>query len=170
MNVSQSRRTFDYRATNFWAATTRKEKKLHIFKFLQLDIRSRKAELGTFHIKKFLFSNVSPKKTPAFWREGERESHRRPTGYWTAFTIFRSYFFSVHSWIVWAANGRREGEAHSKGKSKRISKIFFFCFLYSFVVVVGLTSKSIPTTTFHCKIDHRATAFNKHIWRLYGSL
>lgn len=73
-----------------------------------------------FHRK---YASVLARKKEREW-EREKRVPRRPTGHWTAFTIFRSFFFSVHSWIVWAANDRREGEAHSKGKSKRISKIF----------------------------------------------
>lgn len=50
----------------FWLKTMRKKnerkKKLHIFQFLQLDIRSRKAQLGTFHIKKFLFFQMFHQK------------------------------------------------------------------------------------------------------------
>jgi hypothetical protein len=52
------------------------EKKItHIFNSFQLDIRSRKAALGTFYIKKS-FSNVSAEKKAAFFLARERVSER----------------------------------------------------------------------------------------------
>lgn len=94
-------------------------------------------------------------------RANKRESHGGPqvnellyhfSAVPTSFC--RSFMNSVSS-----NSDQREGEAHSKGKSKRISKISFF----SFVVVVGLTSKKNSNLR-SCKKIERQTDQEKEVF------